>query len=320
MINIEPQPQDIPVQEVSIKKGLKTEITTEQQEILESAVKFAKFLTSRWPQVERGRMQIIEIDNGGTTVELPELPEAVEIEQTINYYLSGSLVPMLLSCADSFSEIDETQIPALVESGTREIPKSARKIFASFARQIGDLDYVPADHYKYNPSRLKKGGGGPSFDEVPEDGLKVLKRRENQTKVMCDPVETYGAGRIAKVNIEGQDYYVARPDTIFAYKVLHLLQNYEENPGKFNSDFGKLFFAMKEIYSEDELLQITTQILSDYDNDMEASHQRFHKGDEAKPYERKILLYTNRVLENQNITSEIRTVIEKIQKKFVTSV
>ncbi len=325
MINIEPQPQDIPTQEVLIKKSLKTEITTEQKEILQSAEKFAEYLTLHFPQY----------DQKGTNIELPEPPEVIQSGPMMNYYLSGSLATMLISRAEYFMEIDESQMPGVKEGQIRDIPESARQILATFARPIGDLDYVPTDYYigkkahfqnshekvsseEYQQMRAQYlwKGGGPKFEEIPEEATRCLKRGETQLRIMVDPVESYGARRVAKIVVAGKEYFVARPDTIFAYKVLHLLQGYEQKPDKFNADFGKLFSAMKEMYSEDELLQVTMQILSDYDNDMEASHQRFHEGDEAKPYEHKIPLFTNRILENQNITSEIRTVVEKIQKNL----
>ena len=314
-MSIEGMPQFTPPQEVSKIEQSETEITPEQKEILESATKFAEYLTGRWPQVDTGRKPVVEIDNMGTTVELPELPESIETEPRMNYYLSGSLASMLLSRAERFTEMDETQIPALTDSRTREIPESARKFLASFARQIGDLDYVPADHYKANPTRLKKGGGGPSFDEVPEEGRKVLKRGENQIKVMCDPVEAYGPRRVARVNVEGQDYYVARPDTILAYKVLHLLQSYEQKPEKFNSDFRKLLGALREMYSDEELKQITQQVLTDYDDAMEASHIRRNEDKENPPaYERKVPQFIERVLANSQLSPEIKTVLERLKK------
>ncbi len=311
MENFEGPLQFTSLQETPKVEKPETEITPEQKEILESATKFAEYLTSRWPQVDTGRKPVVEIDDKGTTVELPKLPESIETR--INYYLSGSLASMLLSRAESFTEMDETQIPALAEVRTREIPESARKILASFARQIGDLDYVPTDHYKANPTRLKRGGGGPSFDEVPEAGRKVLKRGENQIKVMCDPVEAYGARRIAKVNVEGQDYYVARPDTILAYKVLHLLQSYEQKPEKFNTDFRKLHGALRTMYSEEELLQITQQVLTDYEDAMEGLHIRMNEGKENPPaYERKVPKFIERVLANQQVSPEIRATLEKL--------
>lgn len=316
MDSFESPTQFVPPQETPEAEKPEGEITLEQREILESATKFAEFLTGRWPQVDSGRKPVVEIDDQGTTVELPELPEGIETEPRMNYYLSGSLASMLLSRAKRFSEMDETQIPALTESRTREIPESARKILASFACQIGDLDYVPIDHYKANPVRLKKGGGGPSFDEVPEAGRKVLKRGENQIKVMCDPVEAYSARRIAKVNVEGGDYYVARPDTILAYKVLHLLQSYEQKPEKFNTDFSKLLGALKEMYSEEELGQITQQVLTDYEDAMEGLHIRLNEDKENPPaYEKKIPKFIERVLDNQQVSPEIRATLENLREQ-----
>lgn len=314
-MSIEGMPQFTPPQEVSKMEKPKTEITPEQKEILNSAMKFAEYLTGRWPQVDTGRKPVIEIDNNDTTVELPELPEGIETEARMNYYLSGSLASMLLSRAERFAEMDEAQIPALVEARIREIPESARNILASFARQIGDLDYVPTDHYKANPTRLKKGGGGPSFDEVTEAGQKVLKRGENQIKVMCDPVEAYGPRRVARVNVEGQDYYVARPDTILAYKVLHLLQSYEQKPEKFNADFGKLLGAIREMYGEEEIEEITQQVLTDYEDAMEASHIRRNEDKENPPaYERKVPQFIERVLANPQLSPEIKTMLERLKK------
>ena len=317
MKTFEGPPQFIPQQQTPKAEITEGEITSEQKEILESATKFAEYLTGRWPQIDTGRKSIIvEIDDKGTTAELPELPDGIETEPRMNYYLSGSLASMLLSRAESFSEMDEAQVPVLVETRTREIPESARKILSSFARQIGDLDYVPTDQYKANPTRLKKGGGGPSFDEVPEKGRKVLKQGEGQIKVMCDPVEAYGAKRIAKVNVEGKTYFVARPDTILAYKVLHLLQSYEQKPEKFNTDFSRLLGALKEIYSEEELGQITQQVLTDYEDAIEGSHIRLNEGRENPPvYEKKIPKFIERVLANPQVSPEIRATLEKLRER-----
>lgn len=297
--------QFTPPREVPEIKKLETEITSEQKEILESATKFVEYLTGRWPQVDTGRK----------TVESPELSEGVETEPRMNYYLSGSLASMLLSRAERFTEMDEIQIPVLTDSRTREIPESARKILASFARQIDDLDYVPTDHYKANPTSLKKGGGGPSFNEVPEEGRRVLKRPEGQIKVMCDPVVTYGPKRVVRINVEGQNYYVARPDTILAYKVLHLLHSYEQKPEKFNADFGKLIGALQEMYSDEELKQITQQVLTDYEDAMEGLYVRMNGGRENVPaYERKIPQSIERVLANSQLSPEIKTVLEGLKK------
>ena len=314
-----PQPQNELKQGIPRIKVPEEETTPDQKEILESAISFAEYLTHRWPQVV-----VVETDDTGTTVELQELPEGIkkiETETRLNYYLCGSLATMLLACAKSFTEMDGTQLPALVEVCTREIPESARTILASFARQIGDLDYARMNHYKPGPPRLTKGGGGPSFDEVPEAGRKVLRREERQIMVMCDPVKVFGINRVAKVNVEGRDYYIPTPDTIFAYKVLHLLENYERKPEKFNADFGKLLSALKEMYNEEELMQITRQILAHYEESMKELHTRLMRSlqrldqDEPPPYEKRIPKSIERLLANQQLSPEIRAMLESLREQ-----
>ena len=98
-----PQPQ------IDLKQGIPSievpegEITPDQKEILESAIKFAEYLTDRWQQVDIVRKPVVKIDDKGTTVELPELPEGMETETSLNYYLCVSLATMLLAGATSFT-------------------------------------------------------------------------------------------------------------------------------------------------------------------------------------------------------------------------
>lgn len=303
----------------------------EQKKIIESAERFIEYLTSHWPQVDENRKIDIETEEKGKTVELPALPDSIETEPRLNYYLSGSLATMLLSKAESFTELDESQVPDLKEARTRNVPEKTRQILATFARPMGDLDYVPTDFYKGKQALVQDSydrvgndeyqkmraqylwkGAGPKFDAIPEDAKKCLKREESQTSVMCDPVESYGARRIAKISLDGNDYYIARPDTIFAYKILHLLQAYDQKPDKFNTDFSKLLMAMKEMYGEEELLQVAREVLTDYENTMLASYNRNYKDASGQPYEPKIPSFSRKVLSNQNVTPEIRGIIEKI--------
>ncbi len=319
------------------RKKSEIKITPEQKEILESAVKFAEYIVSRFPQIDENRRIIIEVSEEGPTVELPEMPEFIEtVLMMLNYYFSGSLATMLLSMAEQFTEIDESELPGIKEGQTRTIPESAREILATFARPIGDLDYVPTDFYEGKRAHVRSlygkvsseeyqklcakflwKGGSIGFDEIPEEASKCLKREATQLRIFVDPLECYGVKRVAKIVVAGKEYFIARPDAMFAYKVLHLLQAYEQKPEKFNADFSKLFSAMKEIYSEDELLQTVFQVLKDYENAMEASHRRWHEAlGYEKPYKSEIPAFCKKILGNPSITPEIRYVIEEIQKKF----
>lgn len=286
--------------------------TTYHEPLIHSAVKFAEYLTSKWPQTNSGHKISIEVDDQGTTVDLPELPSSVQTEPQLNYYLAGSLAAMLLSRAKSFTVLDENRIPALSNARTIEVPEEVSRIFAAFARPIGDLDYVPMEDYKRDPNRLKKGGGGPSFVEIPEDALLALKKAEGQLKIMCDPAWVYGSQRVAKVTVEDHDYFIARPDSILGYKMLHILQSYDKNPDKFNEDFSKLLPPIRGMYSEEELLQTTYQILGDYEDTMHVSHDKYWT-DKIGEYQPKLPALTEKVLANQQLSPEIRSFIGNLQ-------
>ncbi|MGI6373982.1 MAG: hypothetical protein ACOX0C_01480 [Patescibacteria group bacterium] len=294
MNNLEKITQLTPAQEELEGDKLETETTLEKREILESATKFAEYLVARWPQVETDS----------------------EFKGKLNYYLSGSLAVMLLSQAEEFTTVDGAQIPEIVEVQTKKIPESASRILTSFARQLGDLDYVPSKHYQGNPARLRKGGGGPAFTEVPEIGLKALKQEKGQLKIMCDPVETFGEKRVAKIRVAEQDYYISRPDTMLAYKVLHLLQSFEQKPDKFNADFKKILKALQEIYSDKELEKITRQVLIDYENSLNKSpSQGSEKKESSTSYGEKVSELIDKTLALQQISPEIRAILEKLKEE-----
>lgn len=276
--------------------------------LLESSARFAEYLTGRWPQTNDGRRITLEIDERGTKVELPKLPDSVTTTPRLNYYIAGSLGTMLLAQADTITDLDEN----LEVGQTMTIPVRTREILGSFVRQIGDLDYIPTDAYRKDPTGLKKGGGGPSFDEVPENARRVLKISEGSIKLMCDPLTEYGTKRIARVVVGGKDYYLARPDTMLGYKILHILQGYERKPERFNEDFGKLLEAIRNMYSDEELISTTYQILQDYEEAMRQSH---NSAGWDKQYETRLPRFIRDTLSAPNLSPEIRTFIEKLKVK-----
>jgi NRPS condensation-like uncharacterized protein len=96
---------------------------------------------------------------------------------------------------------------------------------------------------------------------------------------------------------------------------LHLLQSYEKKPETFNADFGKLFGALKEMYSDEELEQITQQVLTDYEDAMEAFHVRRNEDSEnPSAYEKKVPQFIERVLANPQLSPEIKTMLERVKK------
>jgi hypothetical protein len=296
------------------------EETTDPEKILKSAISFAEYLTTDlWPQFE----VVEEIEDADTTFGLLSLLRRIKRTETktrLYYYLCGSLATMLLARATSFTEMDGTQLPDLVPVRTIEIPKSARKILASFARPIGDVDYVPINYLGVETTRSRKVIPGPFLDEVPEAGRTVF--RKDKSRVMFDPVGVYGIIGVVKVTLEGRDYYIASPIAMFGYKAVSLLKNYEKEPEKFNFDFGKLLSALREMYDEEELIQTTKQIFAHYEKEEERWYIRVTRPlrspnenkKNPRPYQNIIPKYIEKLLNNQKLPREIRTMFESLRE------
>ena len=296
------------------------EVSPEQEKIANAAVKFADFLVSKWPQKDDGREINIPIDRLGNTLTLPPIDWSVPNKPKLNYYIVGSLATMLLAKADTVSSLTGDDLPEINEEGeVKNIPETTKKILAKFSRQIGDLDYVPSEFYsKNNPNRLRKGGGGPSFDEVPDEASLVLKKEsKTQVKVMCDPVPSKNYEKnVVKVTVDGKDFYIASPDSMLGYKILHLLESYSSKPDKFNNDFAILFNALVEMYGYERLLEVTRRIVLSAEENSRQLYYSFHKDDQdSAPYVEKYPGMIKQVLDHAQISPEIKLMLEDISAK-----
>lgn len=317
---------EVPIKEVYVVSPDKFKTLESQTSQVESAVHFAKYLTDHYPQVDDMRRITVGVDEG-IRVELPDLPEPIHPEPQLNYYIAGSLATTLLSRAESIDLCKETSGSDIIISQSIPNPSETRAALAEFARPIGDIDYVPTEHYyglkkivqdsygkvsdtEYQEGRaqyLWKGGGGPSFDELPAEALPAIKKGEDSIKVMCDPLEVPGTKKFARINIEGQDYYVARPDTIVGYKILHMLQSYDQKPEKFNADFARLHKAITGLYSEDEMIGLTHQILSECEASMAEVSAVVNKSHEPK-----LPQLVQKLLARPDLSVESRAFIDKV--------
>lgn len=244
--------------------------------LVEPTIKLVEYLTTRYPQLDMENT--IVIDTGkGDYITLPPLPEGMVVEPTLNYYFAGSLATILLSQAQEVHLFHDTTGSELDLDRTMQITPQASKLLEEFIRPIGDIDYVQTQHYfelkevasrksgeEYTQGRKKYlwKGGGPKFDEIPQESLSSIRNVDRQIAVMVDPVEMFGPHKIAKVEVQGTEYFIVRPDAMVAYKFLNLLQSYDKKPERFNTDFPKLLLAISSFYSEDELLQIAHSTLA----------------------------------------------------------
>lgn len=211
------------------------------------------------------------------------------IDGKLNYYIAGSLGVMLLLESQKFEIIDSSRIPEIVSVAEKTIPSAAVQHLEDFVRQIGDLDYVPTVAYKerqrevqdaygkvpveeYNRRRSEfiwKGGGGPKIDDLSDTAKKVLKSKKEGEGVMCDPLSASGPDRVARITIDGKDIYIPEPKMMLAYKTVHLAETFDnaDKDTKFVSDYNALLKGLGEIYSREDLLQTTHDVIFSYGAD-----------------------------------------------------
>jgi hypothetical protein len=106
--------------------------------------------------------------------------------------------------------------------------------------------------------------------------------------------------------VAGKDYYITRPDAIYAYKILHLIQSYSLNPDSFNNDLPHLQRAFTEFYTEEELLQKTHEILKAYEETM----ARYE--DKSRASSNWISRTIKKILERSDVSADVRSVLEKL--------
>ena len=300
----------------TVKQAVKENLSQDEQ--IRAIINFADYLTSRYPQLDM--MRVIQIGtNNDLPFDLPPLPDSLQIEPQLNYYLVGSLATTLLSRADIVELCAETADSDIKVESTITIPEQSRRLLAEFARPIGDIDYVPTAHYKRLRNRVVNSygrvsneeyqslrakylwkGGGLKFAEIPQDSRLAVKRGTEQNDdfgIMCDPVETYGTKKFARITIGEKEYFIARPDTIIAYKVLHMLESFDQKPEKFNADFAKMYVALKGMYSNEQLLELTHSTLHEYEKNL---------AEASAHHEPKLPTMISRLLDKNNLGEEAR--------------
>lgn len=238
----------------------------------QGALAFAEYLTERdkWPQlVDRPVVYHGELGD----IMLPPPPGCMESYPVIAYYLAGSLATILLSESDDnvIEFLDPDKFPDIMIKETVVIPKEVTDRLKEFQRKMGDLDYVPLDHYRQRLSqnRLGKGGGGPSIEELPDIAKQSLRYDARTVKVMCDPVRPYGEHDVGIIQAGGREYLISSPKTIFAYKILHMLQKFGRVPEmapKLKRDFDILHSALLEMYSEQELIEAAYEAITGFED------------------------------------------------------
>lgn len=219
---------------------VETRPNVEKERMLQSAEQLALEIVNQWPQVS---------DKGN-----------------VQYYFAGSLSTMLIARAGKIRHLDDQQFPRPVATGEQELPEEAKVALTEFARQIGDLDFVKTD-VPDDPwiDRMKKGGGGPVFDELSAEA-RVVCDEDGQDKMMCDPVQAVVRHSAVAVEFDGREVYCSSPAATLAYKFTHLGQSFgsANKSERFVSDTQSLLEAFPYITDMDEAANMTREVIRAY--------------------------------------------------------
>lgn len=227
-------------------------------QLLENAKDFASYVVTKYPQVnEKGEL---------------------------NYYLSGSLLVMLLSQAKSFDLLDTSKIPKISVIQTKSITENASNKLKLFARKIGDLDFVetsaykqlksyipdvyhdPEGYFKEKEKFLFGGEGGPFMEELSESQRNIFEKSNSGKRVTCDSAKEYVLSSAVRINLNNQDYFISDPLNLFGYKFVSILKKFPYDSQKLKRDFKLIYSAFLEMYSEEELIEKSYEILTNFEN------------------------------------------------------
>ncbi|HOW37243.1 MAG TPA: hypothetical protein PLK34_03275, partial [Candidatus Pacearchaeota archaeon] len=164
----------------------------------------------------------------------------------------------------------------------KEIKPELSDKLKSFARKIGDLDYIETSAYKQlkseipdelfdNERYLKEkrkflpfGGESFSLEELPVSLRENLFVSGKDNQIFCDSAKEYDKMEVAKINFGDKDCFITNPLNFFGCKFLSILQKLPKKAESLKRDFSVLLPAFSELYSEQELINSTYILLKNF--------------------------------------------------------
>lgn len=219
---------------------------------------------------------------------------------SLQWYLSGSLGTIMMAGAESITEIKLDEENNLIgETTSKEITEEQREKLRKFSRKLGvDIDVVNVNGDLF--------GGAPSTNKphiqsviqnVPEvldlmswspsyDGCMYIDVLEADRKISYHPV--------ARVKTQKGDVYVTAPPEQLAHKLSETIflcdRLFGENVNELNKskyqkdikDLSSMFYGFKDLYENDEFLARIYQALKEKKSSLFSIHNPiFNSSDNA---------------------------------------
>jgi hypothetical protein len=194
-------------------------------------------------------------------VESPPFPPGIELKgqsPKLQYVIVGSLATMLLSQANEYSSVEIEKDDTYTLGAPQRLEDDVRSILRRVKRPIGDLDFVPtrtqlirAREFRGNQAPIGKMTwfpdsttqeyvlsnirfGGLSDLALKAVNIKQYQRREDgsinlNASIDTDTVSELLPPDIYRIEIEGQEYFVSGPLSMFSTKFLQTIQYFGQD-------------------------------------------------------------------------------------------
>lgn len=230
---------------------------SEQKNIIEVAGKLGECLSEHEPQ----------IDNN-----------------SVNYYIAGSLAQMLYANAEKieYCNIQDGKIKEI--DNEVKIPESARKKLLLTGRELGDLDIIRLNQYVWGQNKrdvihnasLIQGIDTIYRNKKPRGILDIIYCSDSEG----DLDNTVTNDRVCKLTtINGKIVYVASPETIIAQKLDKALKCYgtELEEKKDTKDIVTFINGIYQCYDEEELSKRVADAWKENKSGIPASKQNMQE-------------------------------------------
>lgn len=228
---------------------------------------------------------------------------------SLQWYLSGSLATIMMAGAKSITEIELDEDNNLIgEATSKEITEEQREKLRKFSRKLGgDIDVVNVngDLFRGAPSTNK-----PHIQNVIQNVTDVLElmswsqsmggsmyidKLEDERKISHHPV--------ARVETQNGDVYVTAPPEQLAHKLSETIwactklgrENVSEDiKSKYQKDIkdlSSMFYGFKDLYGNDEFLTRIYQALYKKDSSLFSIHNPLYNSDNAMGVQEKLEKY-----------------------------
>lgn len=218
---------------------------------------------------------------------------------SLQWYLSGSLATIMMAGAESITEIELDEENNLIgETTSKEITEEQSEKLRKFSRKLGvDIDVVNVNGDLFRGAPLtNKPHIQNVIQNVPEvldlmswsssmGGTMYIDRLEAERKISYHPV--------ARVKTLNGDVYVTAPPEQLAHKLSETIwlssrlagekvtDNIKSKYQKDIKDLSSMFYGFKDLYENGEFLARIYQALNEKDGSLFSIHNPIYNSDNA---------------------------------------